>query len=254
MLPEIVEPDWMMELAAITVMKGGRLLGGCELLPVALVHVPPQATGFGSVELAKPLKLWGAPPPLVEFNEAQCAPQNVTWLPTTAFSSPITKFPSKVGVGVGNGVPVGVALGVPAAVAVAVGLAVGVALGVWVALGVGVGVWVALGVGVGVWVALGVAVAVEVAVGVTVEVAVGVAVEVAVGLAVGDGTAVVVAVAVGVGEGVTPCPVIVMRPLAWAGVTVFRLALMKKKLFGFADQASGVFAPGVLLTLSILKL
>ena len=68
MLPVIVEPDCVMELAAITVMKGGRLLGGPELLPVALVHVPPQATGFGLVELAKPLKLWGAVPALREFN------------------------------------------------------------------------------------------------------------------------------------------------------------------------------------------
>jgi hypothetical protein len=57
MLPEIVEPDCVIELAAITVMKGGRLLGGPELLPVPLVHVPPQAGGFGLVELAKPLKL-----------------------------------------------------------------------------------------------------------------------------------------------------------------------------------------------------
>ena len=133
MLPEIVEPDCVMELAAITVMKGGRLFGGWELLPVPLVHVPPQAAGFGSVELAKPLKLLGAVPPLREFNERQCAPQNVTWLPITAFSSPMTKFPSKVGVGVGNGVPVGVALGVPEGAEVAV--AVAVALGVVVGLG-----------------------------------------------------------------------------------------------------------------------
>ena len=95
-------------------------------MPGPLVHVPPQLAGFGSVELAKPLKLWGAVPPLKEFTEAQCAPQNVTWLPTTAFSSPITKFPSKVGVGVGNGVPVGVAVGVPEAVAVAEAVGVGV--------------------------------------------------------------------------------------------------------------------------------
>ena len=85
MLPEIVPPDCVIELAAITVMNGGTLLGGVELLPVPLVHVPPQAAGFGLVELAKPLKLWGAVPPLREFTEAQCAPQNVTWLPTTAF-------------------------------------------------------------------------------------------------------------------------------------------------------------------------
>src|ERR1044071_3237269 len=130
MLPEIVEPDCVMELAAITVMRGGRLLGGPELLPGLLVHVPPQSAGFGSVDWAKPLKLLGAVPPLKEFSWAHCAPQNVTWLPTTAFSSPITKFPSKVGVGVGTGVPVGVAVGVPEGDGVAVALAVGVEVGV----------------------------------------------------------------------------------------------------------------------------
>ena len=67
MLPEIVEPDWVMELAAITVMNGGRVLGGPELLPVELVHVPPHEAGFGLMELAKPLKLWGAVPALREF-------------------------------------------------------------------------------------------------------------------------------------------------------------------------------------------
>ena len=86
-------------------------------------------------------------------------------------------------------------------------------------------------------------------------VAVGVEVGVDVGLAVGVGVSrgVAVEVAVGVGDGVTPAPVMVMRPLAWLGVTVFRFASMKKKLFGFAAQASGVLAPGVLLTLSILN-
>ena len=68
-------------------------------------------------------------------------------------------------------------------------------------------------------------------------------------VAVGVGDIPAVAVAVGVG----PVPVMVMRPLAWMGVTVFRLELMKKKLFGSAAQASGVLAPGVLLTLSILN-
>ena len=97
-----------------------------------------------------------------------------------------------------------------------------------VALGVGVGVCVALGVGVGVCVADGVALGVTVAVGVGVP-------------------------GVGVGDGVNPAPVIVMRPLVWRGVCDFRFSSMKKKLPGFARQASGVLAPGVLLTLSILS-
>ena len=41
-------------------MNCGRLSGGSELLPGSVVHDPPQATGFGLVELAKPLKEGGA--------------------------------------------------------------------------------------------------------------------------------------------------------------------------------------------------
>src|ERR1700682_2884632 len=122
MLPVIVEPDFVIELAAITVMKCGMLLGGPELLPGSLAHAPPQVGGLVLVELAKPLKLWGASPPLSEFKLAQCAPQNVTRLPTTALRSPMTKLPSKVGVGVTTGVPVGAGVAVPAGVAVAVGV------------------------------------------------------------------------------------------------------------------------------------
>jgi hypothetical protein len=74
----MVDPNCVIELAAIIVMYWGSLLGGPELLPDEAVHVPPHATGFGSVGLAKPLKLLGAEPPLVEFSCAQCAPQKVT--------------------------------------------------------------------------------------------------------------------------------------------------------------------------------
>jgi len=62
-----VLPDWVIELAAITVINWGKLLGAPELLPVELVHVPPQDIGLGLVELAKPLKLFGAAPPLKEL-------------------------------------------------------------------------------------------------------------------------------------------------------------------------------------------
>lgn len=78
MLPEIVGPDCVIELATMTMMYDGMLLGGPELLPEVLVHVPPQLGGFGLVTLAKPLKLAGAGPPLSELTRAQCAPQNVT--------------------------------------------------------------------------------------------------------------------------------------------------------------------------------
>jgi len=41
-LPAIVEPDWVIELAAIAGIIGGTWLGGWELLPGLLVHVPPH--------------------------------------------------------------------------------------------------------------------------------------------------------------------------------------------------------------------
>ena len=80
---------------------------------------------------------------------------------------------------------------------------------------------------------------------------------VGVGVEVGDGVAVGVdvgdGVAVGVGVGVTA--VMVMRPLGVAaGGNVSRLSSIKMKLFGTGFQASVLVAPGVLLTLSILRL
>ena len=74
----MVEPDLLIELETITAMYSGTLLGGPELLPGSLVHVPPQLGGWVLVESAKPMKLEGAAPPLNEFSLAHCAPQNVT--------------------------------------------------------------------------------------------------------------------------------------------------------------------------------
>lgn len=78
MLPVIVAPDCVAELATRTVINGGTLFGGRELLPGLLVQEPPQAGGFGLVELAKPLKPEGAEPPLSVFRFAHRASQNVT--------------------------------------------------------------------------------------------------------------------------------------------------------------------------------
>ena len=64
MSPLSIEPDFVIKLETITVMSAGTLGGGPELLPGSLCHVPPQAGGFGFGELAKPLKLAGAGPPL----------------------------------------------------------------------------------------------------------------------------------------------------------------------------------------------
>jgi hypothetical protein len=89
----MVGPDFVIELDTRTVMNGGTLVGGPELLPGLLIQAPPQVGGFGLVEPAKPLKPAGAAPPLSVLKFAHCALQNVTRLPITAFPSPITKLP-----------------------------------------------------------------------------------------------------------------------------------------------------------------
>src|SRR4051812_11701166 len=88
----MTEPFFVTELETITVMYCGMAAGGPELLPGSLVHVPPQMAGAVLVALANPLKLDGAAPPLKEFCFAHCAPQNVTWFPTMALLSPMTKL------------------------------------------------------------------------------------------------------------------------------------------------------------------
>jgi hypothetical protein len=60
---------------------------------------------------------------------------------------------------------------------------------------------------------------------------------------------------VAVGVAVGPVPVIVIRPLGVeAGAIVFRSPSMKIKLSGLGFQTNGLVAPGVLLTLTILRL
>src|SRR6266853_1780637 len=90
--PEICEPSLPTVLVTITAMKAGRgPSGGGVLLPGSVVQATPQ---LGVVGLsAKPLKLFGAEPPLVGLFCTHCAPQKVTELPTAEFWSPITKLP-----------------------------------------------------------------------------------------------------------------------------------------------------------------
>src|SRR5436309_2851372 len=95
MSPEIVSPDLVIELVTNTLMVGGTPLGRFESLPAVLVQVPPQVGAPAPMELANPLRLAGAGPPLSEFDLAHCDPQKTTCCPTTAFRSPITKFPAK---------------------------------------------------------------------------------------------------------------------------------------------------------------
>src|SRR5437879_2010682 len=91
--PEIVAPDLVTGLEAITAMKGGTLAGGPELFPGSVIQLPPQVGGAVLVWSANPLKARGAGPPLRELTFAHCAPQKVTVLPTAALRSPITKEP-----------------------------------------------------------------------------------------------------------------------------------------------------------------
>jgi hypothetical protein len=74
---------------------------------------------------------------------------------------------------------------------------------------------------------------------------------VAVGVDVGVGTG---GVAVGDGVAVGPVPVIVIRPLGVEGSYVLKFVSAKIRLSGAGCQANGLVAPGVLLTLRILRL
>ena len=77
-LPEIVAPDFVIELLIMTEINAGTLSGGPELLPGLLVQAPPHDAGLGLIELVNPLKLPDMLPPLREFKSDHCALQNVT--------------------------------------------------------------------------------------------------------------------------------------------------------------------------------
>src|SRR6266511_1058425 len=91
-LPEIVEPDWLIELETITAISAGSGPGGGGgLLPVDVVQFVPHVTVGG--DFSKPLNEAGAVPPLRLFSFHHLAAQKVTAVQTTALLSPITKFP-----------------------------------------------------------------------------------------------------------------------------------------------------------------
>ena len=91
-LPEIVEPDWLIELATITPMNDGRGPGGGgALLPGDVVQSVPHVAVGG--DFAKPLNEAGAAAPLRLFSFHHWAPQKVTEVPTAALLSPMTKLP-----------------------------------------------------------------------------------------------------------------------------------------------------------------
>jgi hypothetical protein len=92
-LPEIFEPDFETELETSTAMKAGSGPGGGGgLEPGSVDQSIPQATPLLGLD-SKPLNAAGAVPPLSVFRFHYCAPQNVTFVPTAAFPSPITKLP-----------------------------------------------------------------------------------------------------------------------------------------------------------------
>ena len=95
MFPESVEPDCAAELLTMTAMKAGSgPSGGGVLLPVRPVQVDGGIEQLGDFGLpAKPLKLAGPGPPLIELSFDHRAPQKVTAEPTALSLSPITKEP-----------------------------------------------------------------------------------------------------------------------------------------------------------------
>src|SRR5262245_31613807 len=96
MLPEMSELDFTTLLDTMTAMYEPIAAGSPGVLPGDEVNAPGAATGFELVELANPLKLDGAMPPLSAFNLSHCAPQNVTARPTPALRLPITNVPPAV--------------------------------------------------------------------------------------------------------------------------------------------------------------
>src|SRR6266545_2056924 len=91
-LPEIVEPDLLIELETITAMSAGSGPGGGDaLLPGDVVQLVPHVTVGG--DFSKPLNEAGAVPPVRLFRFHHCAPQKVTEVPTAALLLPMTKLP-----------------------------------------------------------------------------------------------------------------------------------------------------------------
>jgi hypothetical protein len=84
-------PDFPTELDTTTAMNDGKVAGGPELFPGLVDQVPPQLGGLVLVALAKPLKLGGACPFVIELSLDHWAPQNVTV--SVAVRSPTTNEP-----------------------------------------------------------------------------------------------------------------------------------------------------------------
>src|SRR6267143_4290587 len=95
MLPLMTDPDWVTMLETITPMNVGTLGGGGVELPVSVDQLPPQFGGGSPRKLssnpAKPFIELGGVPPLMRLIFAHWLLHHVTWLPSPASRSPMTK-------------------------------------------------------------------------------------------------------------------------------------------------------------------
>src|SRR6267143_6211095 len=95
MLPLMIDPDWVTLLETITPMNLGTLGGGGVELPVSVDQLPPQFGGGRPRKLssnpAKPFIALGGAPPLMRLIFAHWLLHHVTWLPSPASRSPMTK-------------------------------------------------------------------------------------------------------------------------------------------------------------------
>src|SRR6267378_6485350 len=95
MSPLMTDPDLVTLLETITPMNLGTLGGGGVELPGSVDQVPPQFGGGRPRKLssnpAKPFIALGGAPPLMRLIFAHWLLHHVTWFPSPASKSPITK-------------------------------------------------------------------------------------------------------------------------------------------------------------------
>src|SRR5260370_26611423 len=95
MLPLMIDPDLVIMLETMTPMNLGTLGGGDKELPVSVDQLPPQFGGGRPRKLssnpAKPFIELGGGPPVMRLIFAHWLLHHVTWFPSPASRSPMTK-------------------------------------------------------------------------------------------------------------------------------------------------------------------